>query len=485
MKVVYILNKREIIIPKVFISYSWTSEEHEEWVHKLAQRLVADRVDVKLDKWDLQPGHDIYRFMEEMVQSEDIDKVLIICDKGYYEKAEKRQGGVGTETQIISPEVYSDVKQEKFIPIVVEKNEGLKPYIPTYIKSRMYIDLSSEECFEKEYERLLRLLYKRPEFRKPALGEAPNWLFEDDPVYFKTKNINQQLRDAVNRNPARVNGLINDFKNCFFECLDQFQIKEVVEPFDQQIVDKISDMLPLRNDYVEFLELYCSMQKEIDIAPIISIFEEVYRFTRAPHDMTNYTGMQFDHYKFIIHEVFIYTVVVMIENNQFTALGKMLKAEYFIKDKFNRSGHDNFKIFYSPHNVLNETRKNRLRLTVITVAGDIMINRANLSKYPVHKVVTADLILHYISALSKHGGAWFPMLYIYGNEYETIGTLQRLKSKRNFEIIKGLFMVETANELKHLLKDYQEFDGYRYQNAFAKVPSLFQHINHEDICSVY
>jgi len=66
--------------------------------------------------------------------------------------------------------VYSDVKQEKFIPIVSEKDENSKPYIPTYIKSRMYIDLSSEGNFEKEYERLLRYLYKRPEYRKPVLG---------------------------------------------------------------------------------------------------------------------------------------------------------------------------------------------------------------------------------------------------------------------------------------------------------------------------
>ncbi|SDF05407.1 SEFIR domain-containing protein [Fontibacillus panacisegetis] len=38
--------------PTVFISYSWTSPEHEQWLYDLAERLMAsDGVNVKLDKW--------------------------------------------------------------------------------------------------------------------------------------------------------------------------------------------------------------------------------------------------------------------------------------------------------------------------------------------------------------------------------------------------------------------------------------------------
>jgi hypothetical protein len=119
------MGTKEITIPKVFITYSWTSPEHQEWVLDLAQRLVHNGVEVTLDKWDLQPGHDLYSFMESMVHSDQIDKVLIICDRGYYVKAETRKGGVGTETQIISPEVYSDVKQEKLFQLLRKEMKTL------------------------------------------------------------------------------------------------------------------------------------------------------------------------------------------------------------------------------------------------------------------------------------------------------------------------------------------------------------------------
>ena len=46
--------------PKLFISYSWSSPEHEQWVLKLATELRENGVDVTLDKWDLKEGHDAY-----------------------------------------------------------------------------------------------------------------------------------------------------------------------------------------------------------------------------------------------------------------------------------------------------------------------------------------------------------------------------------------------------------------------------------------
>ena len=106
--------------PKVFISYSWSSDE---LVLDLAKRLVAHGVDVVLDKWDLKEGNDKYEFMERCVNDSEITKVLIICDKIYAQKANNRAGGVGDETVIISSEIYGNARQEKFIPIIAERDE--------------------------------------------------------------------------------------------------------------------------------------------------------------------------------------------------------------------------------------------------------------------------------------------------------------------------------------------------------------------------
>ena len=137
---------------KVFVSYAWSPKENKEWVELLVKRLEKDGIQVVIDSKDLKLGHDKYAFMERIVNDKTIKKVLIVCNKMYKEKADERSGGVGDESAIITPQVCGNVNQEKFIPVVNEHDEEGKPYLPNYLASRMYVDLTE---FERGYRQLL------------------------------------------------------------------------------------------------------------------------------------------------------------------------------------------------------------------------------------------------------------------------------------------------------------------------------------------
>jgi hypothetical protein len=126
--------------PKVFVSCSWTSTTHQTAVKEWADRLIRDGVEIVFDIYDLK-GADKYAFMERMVTDASVTHVLMFCDKAYAEKADRRKAGVGAESQIISKEVYDRVDQRKFIAITCEKDPAGEPCLPTYLKSRIYIDL--------------------------------------------------------------------------------------------------------------------------------------------------------------------------------------------------------------------------------------------------------------------------------------------------------------------------------------------------------
>ena len=81
--------------PRLFVSYSWSTPEREQWVVDLATELVSSGVDVILDKWALREGHDSIAFMEKMVTDPSITKVILVCDRVYANKADGRAGGVG------------------------------------------------------------------------------------------------------------------------------------------------------------------------------------------------------------------------------------------------------------------------------------------------------------------------------------------------------------------------------------------------------
>jgi EAL domain-containing protein (putative c-di-GMP-specific phosphodiesterase class I) len=162
--------------PKLFISYSQTDDRHKSWVVDLAERLIDDGVDVIMDRWDLKYGHEMFVFMEQMVTDPTVDKVLIICDSLYKKKADGRIGGVGNEVELMVNCIANDTTQEKFFALACEKNEDGKGCIPNYLSSRFYIDFSTAEDFDLNYDRLLFFVYGREYHKKPARGQTPERL---------------------------------------------------------------------------------------------------------------------------------------------------------------------------------------------------------------------------------------------------------------------------------------------------------------------
>lgn len=179
---------------KVFISYAWTNDAYQKKVMDLATRLIKDGIDVILDKWDLHIGADRFLFMEKSVTES--DKVLILCNKIYKEKADNRFGGAGQETMIIAPEVYEQNAPEKFIPIIMERDFWRKEYIPQYLKPLIYIDYTDNDI-EMQYKNLLCAIYGVTMDIKPGIGDAPAYIKER--VFLEDTQENKSITNFSKR----------------------------------------------------------------------------------------------------------------------------------------------------------------------------------------------------------------------------------------------------------------------------------------------
>lgn len=475
---------------KVFISYCWSSPEHENWVYNLAERLMNDGIEVKYDKWDLKEGQDKNAFMESMVTDETIDKVLVICNKEYKEKADKRKGGVGTETQIITSELYDKIEQTKFIPIIAEQGEQFDSYMPIYIKSRIGIDLSKNETFEDEYEKLLRAITERPKYRKPKLGKLPTYLFDEENSNYRTRSIVASFKNNLYKNPQQALFLANDFINEFVTALNKFQLEreDLTDPYDDVIYNQIHEMQKLRDDYIEFIDSWSNNNDLFAIDKVISLFEDIYKYTEY-QGSGSFSEEQTDHYKFFIMELFLYTNMILLKNNSYKNVSILINNKYFVNRRF--SSNDNpcsFRIFQCGDLKSLLYRNQRLNARRVSYTTDMLIERAVCNGIDYKgQIIETDLLLYYISHLMTHDmyQCWFPMTHIYiSNAYGfKIDVLRRLISKRHFEKVKVLFSVNTVEELKQLFSSFnEEINNYmRYSGTWSHVPSLSQHINYEAI----
>lgn len=306
--------------PKVFISYSWTTPEHEQRVLDIATELVESGIDTILDKWDLKEGDDADVFMEQMVSDPSIQKVLIICDKMYSEKSDKRKGGAGTEAQIISRRVYEQQSNEnKFVVAAFEVNEETgKPYLPVYYGSRKYIDFTDPNKYAQKFEELVRWVYNKPLFVKPKLGRVPDYILADDKITLGTTAAYRRAISFVAEGRANAAGAVREYLHTFSENLQSFQLPSCDNHSDyyEHFMTSIKDFVPYRDEWLELLKNVCRNDLiEVNFDSYMRFFESIHLYTKERREVTYVYQEEEDNMKFIEYELMLCFIAILLKNN--------------------------------------------------------------------------------------------------------------------------------------------------------------------------
>jgi hypothetical protein len=157
--------------PTALISYSHDSEEHEERVLALANRLRADGIDCEIDQYipGGAPPEGWPRWMEARIEESDF--TLMICTPTYarrvlrQEAADRGRGVVWEATLLYNLLYHDDAFKAKAVPILM--GEGTVRDIPLPFRDN-FCDLRAPEG----YAQLLQRLYRRSRAQKPTLGDA-------------------------------------------------------------------------------------------------------------------------------------------------------------------------------------------------------------------------------------------------------------------------------------------------------------------------
>lgn len=469
--------------PTVFISYAWSTEEHEKKVFELADRLMSDGISVIWDKWDLKEGQDKYVFMEKCVVDPEVKRVLLICDQVYAAKANQRKGGVGDETTIISSEVYGKVEQKKFIPVVFEKDGNGEAHCPAYIKSRIYIDLSDPEIYDREYEKLLRNLYDRPAYQKPALGRRPEWLDDKNVNLYSLERMIRQLKSDDGRSGKKQGMLLRQFRDEFMEKLSQYEI--VGNITGTLVIDKISELRPLRDVYMEYLSTIVSL--EVSLEDVITDFMQ-----------TCYNGIQeipssarygHDHHLFFIWELFICTIATLFYDEEFEAVHQLCRHTYFLKMYGNSEEDADFSEFEPYLESIEEIYPREINQSPRKYSNmaDILLTRENKPILTRKNLIFADVLLFQLSnifqGMSSH--RWFPRTYCYdARGWEQKEKWRKLKSQKYCQKILPLFGISNIAQLKKLVSEEKIPDGYKYSSSFNRALVISDSIKIEEIASL-
>ena len=458
--------------PKVFISYAWGTDEYQNRVLSFATELMNDGIDVVLDKWDLSEGNDTYAFMEKCATDKSITKVLMLLDPIYAEKADGRMGGVGTETQIISSEVYGKIEQDRFIPVVFARNEDDNVCKPTYLKSLLHFDLSKEESYDIEYQRLVKRLYGVEIYAKPQLGNKPEWV--DSPKVTAPKTITKYDKLKQNGLPVVKKDLFSNYLNAIKDLFLRYGVDDASNSLDYGEYIKLYDgMKEIRNDFLVLLQYYVYV---VDGVMLIGEFlEEVQNIAKENNDLPSEVKQVF------VHELFVYVIAYLVKKKDYKSAGYLLGKTYF--DNRNNEAM-NYSFFYSASNHTNLDNSICKRDGKKYYSGTAAHWIETLAESVCAKsdLVLADLLCYnysFLGANYRYYWKWFPISYIYGGNFNYTDALRPIATHmQSREFLSNFILLFGYDTIDEFVKKYKEAENdkdlreYRYPSCFDPAPAL-------------
>ena len=447
--------------PKVFISYSWTSPEHEQRVLDLATQLRDTGIDAILDKWDLREGEDADKFMERMVADAEVTKVLIVCDCEYAQRSNKREGGVGTEAQIISRKVYEQQDERKFVvaSFEIDENTG-KPVVPVYYGSRIYIDFTDSNRYAERFEELVRWVLDKPLYVKPRLGKIPDYLLSDENQSLGTSAAFYRVMHLLKEGRPNAKGALKEYLEVFATNLESFriEIKHDSEPYYTLFLNNIETLLPYRNEWVGVLDNVCTyMQGDDWLSLYYTFFEAIHAFIKAPIGKTSYYNREEENMKFFEGELFQYFLAVLLKHDRLEEAAGTLSHQFYDQTASVEYGASmDYTGFH--HSIYSfDDKAQAERSNLISIQSSVMVNRArNCSVLCDVDVMQADLIAFFRYALHDWDALhhWTPHTLLYAsNRRSPFPVFARSVSKSYFGRLAKLLGVSGKDEL---LERYNE-----------------------------
>ncbi|EGT3624755.1 hypothetical protein FAQ20_19080, partial [Morganella morganii] len=170
-----------------------------------------------------------------------------------------------------------------------------------------------------------------------------------------------------------------------------------------------------------------------------------------PENVSSWRETDFDNFKFIIHELFLYTIAILVKYERFIEVNTLLTEQYYIV-KSRRSGSSkmvDYSVFREYLKSLDD-RNQRLNLRRLCLHSDLLENRSKNSGLDFRYLMQADFILFLRRDIHSNDfySRWYPYTLLYVGSFPgAFEVFARASSKSFFEKMKIMLGINKKSDL--------------------------------------
>ena len=253
-------------------------------------------------------------------------------------------------------------------------------------------------------------------------------------------------------------------------------------------MESIESFTPYRAEFIELLLTIVKYGQGNNYAEILhKFFEELIPYLYLPK---GYTGLvretDQDNFKFIIHELFLYTIAILLKSEKFEEVKYLVSNDYYIA--YHPINGQNLMVSYiefcNDVPSINKTRKERLHPNRALLQADILKDRSQYTGIDFLYLMQADFILlmrNELVSIDLNNWWWYPvtLLYTESSYRGSFPIFIRAESREYFDRVKNLLGIDSKDDINRLLDAYKSDKKHkpRVGRTFLSLKSLMNFDN--------
>jgi hypothetical protein len=295
-------------------------------------------------------------------------------------------------------------------------------------------------------------------------------LSDTNSINLGTTTAFRRSLDALKNNKDYWIGALSDYFDLFVHSFEKFRIIEHEGEYDDKVINNLEQFIPYRNELVAIFHAIARYRNVHDAHKTIHyLFERLIPYMDRPEGMKTFTRWDFDNFRFIVHELFLYVIAIFLKNECFYACAYLLSQQFYVTNDDYDKGLKSFSYLRQSMEILNYRNERLAKNTGMkrwSIRADLLKERCGSSGILFQDLMQADFVLYLRDAVDslrydQMRQSYWPesLLYLprFGHPFELFA---RAESLQYFNEMKIIFNISSKDDFQPFIQAVQKGSIY-------------------------